>query len=103
MNKFVLNAQGEPERCDDIIEWGRFFEDFDNRRIARDEIGEILVSTVFLGMDHRFLGEGPPILYETMIFGGGHDEYQERCCTRAQALEMHAKACRIARGQQEPG
>lgn len=28
------------------------------------------VSTVFLAIDHAF-GDGPPVLYETMIFGGG--------------------------------
>jgi hypothetical protein len=28
------------------------------------------VSTVFLGTNHRFLGKGPPLLFESMVFGG---------------------------------
>jgi len=31
------------------------------------------------GLDHNFLREGPPILFETMIFGGRHDEFLNRC------------------------
>jgi len=37
------------------------------RHVALTRIGPFEVSTVFLGMDHAFLG-GPPILFETMTF-----------------------------------
>jgi hypothetical protein len=53
------------------------------------------VSTVFLGLDHAW-GKGPPMLFETMIFGGEHDQYQERCSTWEQAEEMHRRACALA-------
>jgi hypothetical protein len=33
------------------------------------------VSTVFLGTNHSF-GFEPPLLFETMIFGGRFDDYQ---------------------------
>ena len=33
-----------------------------------------------------------PILFETMIFGGEHDQYQERYATREEAVEGHARA-----------
>lgn len=36
--------------------------------IARDTVGDYEISTVFLSLD-RNLGSGPPILFETMIFG----------------------------------
>lgn len=50
-------------------------------------IGDIYVSTVFLGLDHSFgsFGECKPVLFETMIFGGEHDQYQEG---HKRALEM---------------
>ena len=48
------------------------------------------VSTVFLGIDHSWLG-GPPILFETMIFGGQFDEVQKRYCTMEEAIDGHAK------------
>lgn len=86
-----------------LLEWGLFLQSRAN--VVKQEIFRPLlwpffgrnkcarVSTVFLGLDHRFGGEGPPILFETMIFGGKLDQYQERCCTYAQAIEMHAIAC----------
>jgi hypothetical protein len=41
----------------------------DRRRVAFTDLGFGTVSTVFLGIDHRFFfEEGPPILFETMLF-----------------------------------
>lgn len=39
---------------------------------------KVLLSTVFLGINHNFIFEGPPVVFETMIFGGNHDERQWR-------------------------
>jgi hypothetical protein len=59
---------------------------------GHEAIGEIQVSTIFLGFDHA-RQEGPPILFETMIFGGGDlDGYQTRCSTWDEAMQMHANA-----------
>lgn len=82
----------------DAWTWVRFFEDISVRRVAETKRGDILVSTVFLGLDHSF-GDGPPLIFETMIFGGEHDEYQERCSTYEQAEQMHAKAVKLAFGE----
>jgi len=38
-----------------------------DRRVAKTFVGEFEISTVFLGLDHRF-GEGRPLLFETMAF-----------------------------------
>ena len=86
-----------------LMEWGRWLEldpDESGRRIEATEIGDAKVSTVFLGIDHGF-GSGPPILFETMIFGGEHDQYQDRCCTYDQAKVMHTKAIWLVRGADE--
>lgn len=48
----------------------------------------IEVSTVFLGLDHSFNG-GQPILFETMIFGGDEDGYQDRYYTWDEAVIGH--------------
>jgi hypothetical protein len=56
----------------DLMTWARWFNDGDRRRVARTVIDEALgvwVSTVFLGLDHNFLGRGDPVLFETMCFG----------------------------------
>lgn len=56
----------------------------------------ILVSTMFLSIDHNYSNSGAPVLFETMIFGGWQDGYQDRCSTYCGALVMHAKACELA-------
>ena len=53
---------------------------------------DIVVSTVFLGLDHRFLGEGDPILFETMIFGGSLDQWQDRYTSWTDAKLGHNAA-----------
>ena len=66
-----------PEKPD-FLQWAEMFEDSKGRRVAADRTlyGERL-STVFLGMDHRFLSKGPPIIYETMLFAPRSEEYQK--------------------------
>lgn len=87
-----------------LMEWGRWCELDPNesgRRIEATVIGDARVSTVFLGIDHNWRDSGPPILFETMIFGGEHDEYQDRCCTYDEAKVMHTKAIWLVRGADE--
>ena len=59
---------------------------------------EVRISTVFLVIDHSF-GDGPPLLFETMIFGGTYDEYQERYTTWDDAVDGHKYAVELAKGQ----
>ncbi len=81
-----------PVVCDSVIEWGTWFETAD-RTVAKYEDPDTgaVVSTIFLGIDHSFsfLG-GPPVLFETMVFGGALDGEQARYCTWDQAIEGHA-------------
>jgi hypothetical protein len=94
-DRYILVGH-EPKRCDDLLEWGRWFEKAE-RHVAEDYLpGDVHVSTVFLGLDHRW-GEGPPLLFETMIFGGPNNEYQERYSTWAEAEIGHAKAVTLAK------
>jgi hypothetical protein len=76
----------------DPLKWAEWFETAE-RQVARDEIGAGLVSTVFLGLDHDHMRNGPPILFETMVFAdGGEIEYMERCSTWLEAEAMHKRA-----------
>jgi hypothetical protein len=65
---FILEG---PERrvvqARDAMEWARWFDQND-RSVAQTRIGEIKISTVFLGVDHRFFSKGPPVVFETMAF-----------------------------------
>lgn len=93
-DKYTLNAEGEPVPCS-LETWAQQFERLDMRRVGDDEpVPGVRVSTVFIGLDYSFNG-GPPLVFETMILGGGHDEFQERCTTLAQAKDMHARAVKL--------
>lgn len=94
-DKYILEGK-TPKPVDDLINWGKWFQTAE-RHVAQDRIGEVRVSTVFLGLDHAW-GGGPPLLFETMIFGGPHDQYQERCSTWEEAEAMHATALKLVRG-----
>jgi hypothetical protein len=73
-------------------EWEQFFGS-DRRRIAETSVGELWVSTVFLGLDHRVpIGNGPPLLYETLVFGLPRGkEIMERHSTRSEAIVGHKR------------
>jgi hypothetical protein len=68
----------------------------ERKTVGRDTLGDILVSTVFLGMNHDFFSESPePILFETMIFGGEHDGYCVRATSWEKAEEIHKQALEL--------
>lgn len=99
--------------CDDFVSWSKWFSwqaTNGARHVAIDKYQarkpitkghprmiarlnhyrkqEIMVSTVFLGLDHNHFG-GVPILFETMIFGGINDGVQWRYHDWDEAAEGH--------------
>lgn len=105
MNCYVSEPPGVVRAVADVLEWGRWFEGTADvpfaeggRRVAEDwPQPDVRVSTVFLGLDHSF-GFGPPLLFESMIFGIDGDTYQEWYTTYDQAKEGHARAVARAKG-----
>lgn len=97
IRQFILDSNDNPVPCDNLMVWGIWMETAANRKIALDTIGEVKISTVFLGLDHNYSGIGEPILFETMIFGGPHDQYQDRYTTKEEALIGHQKALDLVR------
>jgi hypothetical protein len=98
LHNYILDERGQPVLEPDVIKWAQWFET-SKRILKQDRIDPILVSTVFLGVDHNFMGEGLPLLWETMIFGGEHDQYQERYTSREEALKGHENALQMVKGQ----
>lgn len=74
----------------DLMAWAVWFETAD-RIVARTEIPGVVVSTVFLGLDHGW-GMGSPLLFETMVFRDGVADECDRCSTWEQAEAQHAAA-----------
>ncbi|MEK1841807.1 MAG: hypothetical protein AAAB17_09995 [Pseudomonas sp.] len=68
---YILSPDHKPVPVD-LLTWGAWFEQFENRRVALDEgedgKGKWRLSSVCLGLDHSFSDNGPPILFETMLF-----------------------------------
>ena len=57
-------------------------------RLNKYRTQDVLISTVFLALDHNYFG-GKPILFESMIFGGKHDGLQWRYHSWDEAREGH--------------
>ena len=71
-----------PVPAKDLSEWAEWMESAD-RRVAETSFAWGRVSTVFLGLNHNYSLDpnDPPLLFETMIFGGGSEDNCYRYCT----------------------
>ena len=91
-----------------LTTWSTWFGRFPNRRVALTQVGDFQISTVFLGINHRFCaGPGlPPLVFESMVFDhseegtqyiamatGLHPFYEDReqlrYCTWDEAMKGH--------------
>jgi len=90
MSEFYKITKGVIEETD-LLGWAENMESED--RIVKQTFldGGIKVSTVFLGKNHNWEYSGPLLLFETMIFGGSNDQFQDRCTTYNQAKMMHKR------------
>lgn len=64
--------------------------------VENDKVGVSEVSTVFLGINHQF-GGGPPLIFESMVFGGPLDQEQRRYSTELEARAGHAELLELVR------
>ena len=49
-----------------LVGWSTEFE---RNHVCSSQLGDVLVSTIYLGTDHSFRRGGPVLIYETMVFG----------------------------------
>lgn len=94
---YILDDLKNPVPVYDIVEWAQWFENAQRKRltvVAQDTLPDgTFISTVFLGLDHNFWAEGPPILFETMAFEKrGKDTHQWRYATWKEARQGHIRA-----------
>lgn len=66
MTYYILNSNHTIKEAS-LMEWAEWYGE-SVRRVGLDETQFFSISTVFLGLDHRLFGEGPPIVFETMVF-----------------------------------
>ena len=69
---YILDDNGKPVIEHDLVKWAKWHCTH-RPGVARETIGDSDISTVFLAFDHNYSGVGPPLLWETMVFGGRLD------------------------------
>jgi hypothetical protein len=97
MSRNYILVDGVPTPEPDVVKWATWYERAD-RHVGSDQVGQMHVSTVFLGIDHDFFGHGRPILWETIIFyAPDGDDHQERYTSREDAVVGHQRAVEVAK------
>jgi len=99
MNYILKDKKAIPEP--DMIKWAQWVssadrivkKDIANIKIGGKSIGQVTVSTVFLGIDHSLGDNKEPLLFETMVFGGPLDGEMDRCSSYEAAEKMHQLMC----------
>lgn len=96
---YMLDGRHRPVPCESFIEAMRKAVQDGCYHVGKDTKDGVTVSTVFLVLDHNFSGKGPPVLFETMVFGKKaegqaetiHDQECARYCTWDEAKAGHKK------------
>lgn len=99
-----FDREGKPM---ELLDWARLCEDHDYKIVKQEEVGKYFVSTIWVGLNMSFWKEALIKIFETMILLIDDDDksddpikgYQDRYSTEAEALEGHAKAVQIAKGE----
>lgn len=74
----------------DLMSASHWMEDNqDRRRVASTVLSDCHVSTVFLCINHQWDRNGPPLVFETMVFGGPSDGEYRRYATWDEAVKGH--------------
>lgn len=101
---YVLDADGRtPITVPGLMTWAKAAEKSRRNgswRVALDYVGRHEISTVFLGLDHNHRREGPPLLFETMVFSQPEGWMDcERCSTWDEAEKQHQRRVEEVRGR----
>lgn len=93
---YILDKDHNPVPVE-LLVWAEAMESSD-RFVRQDTVNDVCISTVFLGLDHSFNEDGPPVVFETMVFKDPTsfvDDYMERYCTWDEAVAGHERAMKM--------
>lgn len=68
MDNYAILQDGQVVPVEDVLIWARWFDNDDNRRVAETYIRTTRISTTFIGLNHAFVPDAPPLWFETMVF-----------------------------------
>ena len=67
MTMFTLDSQNKPVAESSAARWAAWMTaNVAKRRVAHDDVGPYIISTIFLGVDAGFMD--PPELWQTIVF-----------------------------------
>jgi len=79
-----------------LYRWGELRRDLSYLQVARTKLGDLLISTVWLGLDHAFGLRQGPLIFETMVFDESSDSpsldlggFTDRYSTEQEAMQGH--------------
>jgi hypothetical protein len=89
---YILGDDGRTPVAVDLLTWGRWLESQKPdgaALVGLTRVEDAEVSTVFIGLNQRHRADGPPLLFETLVFGGRLDGQGRRYATYDQAETGH--------------
>lgn len=82
----------------DLWTWAAYTEDSRYRFISKTLVLNIVVSTVWIGLDSVYFRNQPPLIFETMfytVYDGTFFDFQDRYSTEDEAIKNHKQICLI--------
>jgi hypothetical protein len=88
---YILDADRRPVNVPNDETWFMWFGTYE-RHVAVTHVGVAIISTVFVGIDRSYGSAPHPLVFETRIFGGEHDGWEELSASWSEAELVHAEA-----------
>lgn len=73
-NKYYILDKDKKPIPATMLEWAYWMRD-NSSKVVRTELNDNLVSTVFRGLNYKFVDDDKPEIFETMVFGPNDEEY----------------------------
>lgn len=98
MGHYTLDENDLPVLCGNRQQWSDWMQTA-NIHFGDTQIGEVRVSTVFLGINHDWLRKGKPVLFETLVFGGELNDTRWSYTSAVDAEFGHAAMVKLVEGR----
>lgn len=86
---YILNEENIPVPTENALTWSKWCGGKD-RDVKREWVGQNMVFTQFTGLNHRIIGEGEPLVFETDVWGVNDERFNvRRCSTWEEASKQH--------------
>ncbi len=99
MRSRYFNRAGEPISRN---EWNAELGKEKANRVVFTRVADAEVSTAWLGLNHAAWDSSPPLIFETMVFGGAHGGWHWRYSTEDEARTGHERVVAALREGRNP-